>query len=176
MSLSLNIGDTIVLDQEHDQPMSIKLRGQHKLTARPGNISRRYGLVVEDVMQPNGDANPVYNANHALVPDTCAAQMKERQWLMKMAPNDGDSSIQEASFPDLGGMGGEGGGDSPNLDLIRDIQVTLTVELGRTDMMIEEVTSLTPGKVVELDKLAGEPLDILINGKLLTKGRSGGGR
>ena len=50
--LGLNIGDTIVLDQEHDQPMSVKLRGQHKLTARPGNIGRRYGLVVEDVVKP----------------------------------------------------------------------------------------------------------------------------
>ena len=53
--LGLNIGDTIVLDQEHDQPMSVKLRGQHKLTARPGNIGRRYGLVVEDVVKPGED-------------------------------------------------------------------------------------------------------------------------
>lgn len=81
-----------------------------------------------------------------------------------------NSSVQSASFPDLAGTGGGEKGGSPNLDLIRDIQVTLTVELGRTDMLIEEVTGLTPGKVVELDKLAGEPLDVLINGKLLAKG------
>lgn len=81
-----------------------------------------------------------------------------------------DPAVQAASFPDLSGVGGESGPSKPNIDLIRDIQVTLTVELGRTDMVIEEVTGLTPGKVVELDKLAGEPLDILINGKLLAKG------
>ncbi|TVR44033.1 MAG: flagellar motor switch protein FliN [Planctomycetota bacterium] len=82
-----------------------------------------------------------------------------------------DSAVQAASFPDLAGVGGDTGGIAkPNLDLIRDIQVTLTVELGRTDMVIEEVMGLTPGKVIELDKLAGEPLDILINGKLLAKG------
>ena len=81
-----------------------------------------------------------------------------------------DSSVQNVDFPDLAGTGGGEDTLKPNLDLIRDIQVTLTVELGRTDMMIEEVTALTPGKVVELDKLAGEPLDILINGKLLAKG------
>ena len=86
-------------------------------------------------------------------------------------PEGTESSIQDAAFPDLGGVeGGTEDGIKPNMDLIRDIQVTLTVELGRTDMVIEEVTGLTPGKVVELDKLAGEPLDILINGKLLAKG------
>lgn len=80
--------------------------------------------------------------------------------------------VSPAEFPDLGGTGEVVGGASgkPNLDLIRDIQVTLTVELGRTDMVIEEVMGLTPGKVVELDKLAGEPLDVLVNGKLLAKG------
>jgi flagellar motor switch protein FliN/FliY len=87
-----------------------------------------------------------------------------------MADDDNNSSVQDATFPDLAGIGGGEDSLAPNLDLIRDIQVTLTVELGRTDMMIEEVTALTPGKVVELDKLAGEPLDVLINGKLLAKG------
>ena len=61
-------------------------------------------------------------------------------------------------------------GAEPNLDLIKDIQVALTVELGRTDMLIEEILELTTGKVVELNKLAGEPLDILINGQLLARG------
>lgn len=83
-----------------------------------------------------------------------------------------ENAVSPAEFPDLGGAGALVGGGSgkPNLDLIRDIQVTLTVELGRTDMVIEEVMGLTPGKVVELDKLAGEPLDVLVNGKLLAKG------
>ena len=56
--INLQIGDTIVLDQEHDQPMSVKLRGQHKLTGRPGNIGRRYGLVVEDVVRPDDEGQP----------------------------------------------------------------------------------------------------------------------
>lgn len=87
-------------------------------------------------------------------------------------PNQGEDQVAPAEFPDLGGAGEvvSGGSAKPNLDLIRDIQVTLTVELGRTDMVIEEVMGLTPGKVVELDKLAGEPLDVLVNGKLLAKG------
>lgn len=77
--------------------------------------------------------------------------------------------IQPASFPDLSGAGG-GAAGQPNLELVRDIQVTLTVELGRTDMIIQDILELTAGKVIELDRLAGEPLDILVNGKLLAKG------
>ena len=54
--------------------------------------------------------------------------------------------------------------------MIRDIEVQLSVELGRTNMLIEEVMALTPGQVIELDKLAGESLDILVNNKLLARG------
>ncbi|MDA3959399.1 MAG: flagellar motor switch protein FliN [Planctomycetota bacterium] len=79
--------------------------------------------------------------------------------------------VKAAEFPDLEQAVGEGGvAGTPNLDLIRDIGVTLRVELGRTDMMIAEVLELSPGQVIELDKLAGEPLDIMINDKLLARG------
>ena len=77
--------------------------------------------------------------------------------------------VRAAAFPDLSGAGG-GAAGQPNLELVRDIQVTLTVELGRTDMIIQDILELTAGKVIELDRLAGEPLDILVNGKLLAKG------
>jgi flagellar motor switch protein FliN/FliY len=56
------------------------------------------------------------------------------------------------------------------MELVKDIPVVLTVELGRTDMVIQDILELTPGKVIELDRLAGEPLDILVNGTLLARG------
>jgi flagellar motor switch protein FliN/FliY len=77
--------------------------------------------------------------------------------------------VKAADFPDLAGAGKVPAGNG-NLDLVRDIQVNLQVELGRTDMTIQDILELTPGKVVELDRLAGEPLDIVVNGKLLAKG------
>lgn len=77
--------------------------------------------------------------------------------------------VKAAEFPDLSGAGAVQPG-KPNLDLVRDIQVVLTVELGRTDMVIHDILELTPGKVIELDRLAGEPLDILVNGTLLARG------
>ncbi|MDX9754782.1 MAG: flagellar motor switch protein FliN [bacterium] len=60
--------------------------------------------------------------------------------------------------------------DITNLDLILDIQLEVKVELGRTHRKIREVLELGPGSVVELNRLAGEPVDILVNDKLFAKG------
>ena len=57
-----------------------------------------------------------------------------------------------------------------NIGLILDVPLQVTVELGRTHKSIKEILDLTNGSIVELDKLAGEPVDILVNGKLLAKG------
>ncbi len=60
-------------------------------------------------------------------------------------------------------------GDS-NINLIMDVPLQVTVELGRTRKLIRDILELSPGSVIELDKLAGEPVDILVNGKLIAKG------
>lgn len=57
-----------------------------------------------------------------------------------------------------------------NIDLIMDVPLQITVELGKTRKSIRDILALGPGSVVELDKLAGEPVDLLVNGKLLAKG------
>lgn len=57
-----------------------------------------------------------------------------------------------------------------NLDFILDIPLKVTVELGRTQILIKDLLQLGQGSVLELDKLAGEPLEILVNGKLVAKG------
>ncbi|CNI16194.1 flagellar motor switch protein FliN [Yersinia massiliensis] len=59
---------------------------------------------------------------------------------------------------------------SDDLNLILDIPVNMTVELGRTKMTIKELLNLSQGSIVSLDGLAGEPLDILINGYLIAQG------
>lgn len=81
-------------------------------------------------------------------------------------------NVKPAEFPDIAvavASGSHHGGE-PNLDLVKDIQVKLSVELGRSEMLIQDILELGPGKVIELDRLAGEPLDVLINGKLLARG------
>lgn len=57
-----------------------------------------------------------------------------------------------------------------NLDFILDIPLKVTVELGRTTVVVKDLLQLGQGSVLELDKLAGEPLEILVNGKLVAKG------
>lgn len=69
-------------------------------------------------------------------------------------------SLQNVNTPQSGG----------NLNLLMDVQMSLTVELGRTKMYIKDILGLGEGSIIELDKLAGEPVDLLVNGKLIAKG------
>lgn len=60
--------------------------------------------------------------------------------------------------------------ESKNISLIMDVPLQVTVELGRTHKLIKEVLEFSPGSIIELDKLAGEPVDILVNGKAIAQG------
>ena len=60
--------------------------------------------------------------------------------------------------------------DAATLDLLRDVQLDLKIELGRTHMQLDEVLQLKSGAVVTLDKLAGDPVDIFVNGRLIARG------
>jgi|GEM_PF-861783 len=75
-------------------------------------------------------------------------------------------------FPD-GGF--DGGGANPiamgTVDLL-DVPLDVSVELGRSRMPIQQVVNLTAGAVIELDKVAGEPLDVLLNGRLVARGEA----
>ena len=57
-----------------------------------------------------------------------------------------------------------------NIDLIMDVQLEVTVELGRTHKSIKDVLEFAPGTIIELNKLSGEPIDVLVNGKIVAKG------
>jgi flagellar motor switch protein FliN/FliY len=65
------------------------------------------------------------------------------------------------------GDAGSGGGD---LSLVLDVPVELAVEIGRTTMTIRQTMALAPGSVVVLDRMAGEPVDLLVNGKRIARG------
>jgi len=76
-------------------------------------------------------------------------------------------TVERASFEQLRP---EGKAESKNIDMLLDVTLPVSIELGRTALKIEDILNLGPGSVVELDKLAGEPVDILVNEKLLAKG------
>ena len=79
-------------------------------------------------------------------------------------------SVAPAQFPSLqaGPTGLAGGGH--DLNMILDIPVQLTVELGRTRIPIKHILQLAQGSVVELETMAGEPMDVLVNGFLIAQG------
>jgi flagellar motor switch protein FliN len=71
-----------------------------------------------------------------------------------------------------GGQSRSDGGKERNLDLILDIPLRVTVELGRTKMVVSELLNLGQGSVIELNKLAGEPMEVLVNDKLVARGEA----
>ena len=68
--------------------------------------------------------------------------------------------------------GGEESGRDRNLDLILDIPLKVTAELGRTKMVVSDLLNLGQGSVIELSKLAGEPMEVLVNDKLVARGEA----
>ena len=80
------------------------------------------------------------------------------------------ADVQRAAFQDLQPEPGAGKGDDSNLDVILDIPVTISMEIGRSRIAIRNLLQLNQGSVVELDRLAGEPMDVLVNGTLIAHG------
>ena len=77
-------------------------------------------------------------------------------------------NVQPVQFANLQGAGAAG--EQGNIGLLMDVYMELTVELGRTRKLIREILGIGEGTIIELDKLAGEPVDILVNHKLIAKG------
>jgi flagellar motor switch protein FliN len=78
------------------------------------------------------------------------------------------SGVQTFNFRDFAGAAPNS--EAATLELMRDVQLDLTIELGRTHMQLEDVLKLRQGAVVPLDKLAGDPADIFVNGRLIARG------
>jgi len=85
--------------------------------------------------------------------------------------DEGDDSavaVKPLQFPQLHPT--DEGMESESIERLMDVTLNISVELGRKQMQIKEILGLGPGKIIELDKLAGEPVDLMVNGKLLAKG------
>lgn len=80
----------------------------------------------------------------------------------------GGGGLEE--FGESAAPAAKGGGGAQSIDFILDIPLEVTVELGRTAMLINDLLQLGQGSVIELNKLAGEPLEILVNRKLIARG------
>jgi len=95
--------------------------------------------------------------------------------LNKTNTEDGSGGLATQGIPDEESTAlledlGESIPDTANLDMLLDVGLNITVELGRTRLKFRDVLNLSAGSIVELDKLTSEPVDILVNGALLASG------
>ena len=103
------------------------------------------------------------------MPQMDMSQMGMQMGMPMMGMPQQNINIQPAQFqsfsPDYSGIPG-----AENIGLIKDVPLEVTVELGRTQKRISDILDFAPGTIIELDKIAGEPVDVLVNGKLVAKG------
>ncbi len=82
-----------------------------------------------------------------------------------------EKQVKDAAEPDFQELSEEKrSGSAKDMDFLLDIPLEISVELGRTRMLIKDLLQLGQGSVVELEKLAGEPMEILVNNKLVARG------
>ena len=119
---------------------------------------------VPDVETPNdssADPNTVDKASQLLQEAVAALNELDQEPVATAQP-------KPFQLEDL--IGSEGPPEKCSIDLLRDVDLDLKIELGRTHMLLEDVLKLRRGSVVTLDKLAGDPVDLFVNGRLVARG------
>ena len=123
--------------------------------------------------QPQMNAQPQMNMQ--MNPGMGQPMMGQPQMNMQMNPGMGQPmmgqpvNVQQAQFTNFTGTP-LNAYQPENIDLIMDVPLEVTVELGKTKKSISDILDFGPGKIIELDKIAGEPIDVLVNGKYVAKG------
>ncbi len=105
----------------------------------------------------------------ALDQDAMAAEWAAAMEEQGDSDSDAEDAVEQVQAQSLDADPGTDVGD-PKLDVILDIPVTIAMEIGRADISIRNLLKLNQGSVVELDRLAGEPMDVLVNGTLVAHG------
>ncbi len=120
--------------------------------------------IVKNFLHKNGDEPAA-----APAPAPASAPQAAAQPMMQQAAPQQNVNIQPAQFQTLSndytGVAG-----NQNIGLIMDVPLEVTVELGRTTKSISEILDFAPGTIIELDRIAGEPIDVLVNGKFVARG------
>lgn len=83
---------------------------------------------------------------------------------------DTDLTSGAADLPELGPPSVRNAGGAPDLTMLHDVDLNVTIELGRTRMFVEDVVQLGADSVIELDKAAGDPVDVFVNGRKVARG------
>lgn len=121
---------------------------------------------------PQPQPDPAPQPQPYVPPKAEMPQMQQAmpQMQMQQMPQMQQANIQPAQFQAFNTQMPQQMASQENIGLIMDVPLEVTVELGRTKKSIAEILDFTPGTIIELDKIAGEPIDVLVNGKFVAKG------
>jgi len=169
------IAEAVADQPSGDQPAEDDPAGQESGSEEP--VSEEAAGDAGDVPKEQLPKEDLKVVNEGDVPegDAEAAMLTMLEDLPKeesgASPEDIDfdkASVAKAEFQQLSQPAGQP--ESKNIDLLMDINLPVSIELGRTKISIADILGLGPGSVVELNKLAGEPVDVLVNYKIVAKG------
>ncbi|MFD1928693.1 flagellar motor switch phosphatase FliY [Sporosarcina siberiensis] len=173
ISFSLKVGDLI--DSNIMQLLPLKF-GKELVGELLGGMGENETAAVAEMVAPvrqvqepsrnvNSEQRPVEPINEPVYQEQHTSQQQHRQ----MRAPEPQVQVQQAQFASFDAPSLTQG-ESQNLDLLLDIPLQVTVELGRTKRSVKEILEISGGSIIELDKLAGEPVDILVNSRLIAKG------
>ncbi len=129
----------------------------------PGQMDMGMGMMNPQMMNPQM-MNP-----QMMNPQMMNPQMMNPQMMNPMMFQQQPVNVQPAQFSPFSGQFGAQFAKE-NIDLIMDVPLEVTVELGRASKSISEILDFAPGTIIELNRIAGEPVDVLVNGKFVAKG------
>lgn len=160
-------GDAVAVDSEQQSEQPSEESSEPSSEQSEGEVPAGDEAVA-------GDELKTVNSDDASEDDAEAAMLAMLEDLpsdsgaAKVGDIDFGSSAAKAEFQQLSEPAG--GTTARNIDLLMDVNLPVSIELGRTKMSISDILALGPGSVVELAKLAGEPVDVMVNYKIVARG------
>lgn len=155
--MDMNMGMNPQMGMQGMAPMGTSPQGMQMMgMPMMGMAPQQTGMMQPGMMQP-GMMQPTGMMQPGMMP-----QMGTMQPMQNV-------NVQPAQFQSFGGDGRPIQGQE-NIGLIMDVPLEVTVELGRTSKSISEILNFAPGTIIELDRIAGEPIDVLVNGKFVARG------
>ena len=124
--------------------------------------------VNQNDVEPSPQSDPPPGTAGGASPDPADAIQDAAAQVDRLAEEAGAAAAHPVDLPDFSGA--EAGEDVSNIGLLGDVDLDVRIELGRTRMLVDDVLRLSPESLVELDKAAGDPVDIYVNGRHVARG------
>jgi flagellar motor switch protein FliN/FliY len=169
--ISLPVGDNFVVA---DYQMSVSGQSSRMVDIYSINLAKEIAALISRTEAGSGmKADMMSDTGQILPPDAFGSGAKNNmnqpfENIMGGGKKSNPPNVQSVQFPNL--QQGMNPQEQGNIGLLMDVYMEMTVELGRTKKLIKDILGIGEGTIIELDKLAGEPVDILVNHKLIAKG------